>query len=405
MRRIAIVGAGLAGFSAGQELRRLGFDGDLTVIGAEPHRPYRRPPLSKEHLLGESDLSLRGADELGAAWRLGRAATGLDLERRAVLVGEAAIGFDGLVIATGLRAKSLPEGTALPGVHFLRGLDDARGLRREIEARPRTVVVGGGFIGSETAATLRGLGLEVTLISGRPVLRSALGAEVGAIAEAMHREHGVEVRTGRMAGVSGTGRVERVHLQDGGTVTADLVVAALGAEPETEWLRGTGLGDGDGVMVGADGLVAPGIAAAGDVARWPHPLHSGRTLRIEHYANAAEQGAHAARALLGGIGPYTPLPNFWSHLYGRRLQAVGFTGADCESRLVAQEPGHRFMAEYRHRGRLVGVAAAGFARAMPEYRQRIAQALAPVAETAEGPPDTGVVSGGPTSQRADERAG
>ncbi|WP_205328317.1 NAD(P)/FAD-dependent oxidoreductase [Glycomyces sp. YM15] len=376
MRRIAIVGAGLAGFSAGRELRRLGFDGDLTVIGAEPHRPYRRPPLSKEHLLADDDLTLRGADEIGATWMLGRAATGLDLERRAVLVGEAAVAFDGLVIATGLRAKTLREGADLPGVHVLRGLDDARGLRRELGAGPRTVVVGGGFIGSETAATLRGLGLEVTLVTGTPVLRSVLGAEAGAIAEARHREHGVTIRTGRVTGVSGTGRVERVHLDDGRTVPADLVVAALGSEPETEWLRGTGLGGEGGVIVGPDGLAAPGIAAAGDVARWPHPLHSGRTLRIEHYANAAEQGAHAARALLGRTSRYAPLPNFWSHLYGRRLQALGFTGADCDSRLVAREPGHRFIAEYRLRGRLVGVAAAGFASALPEYRRRIAAELA-----------------------------
>lgn len=372
MRRIAIVGAGLAGLSAGQELRRLGFDGDLTVIGAESHRPYRRPPLSKEHLRAESDLSLRGADEIGATWLLGRAATGLDLERRAVLVGEAAVAFDGLVIATGLRAKALPAAGVLQGVHVLRGLDDARDLRREIAARPRTVVVGGGFIGSEIAATLRALGLEVTLVTGsRPVLRSALGEKVGAIAEAMHREHGVEIRTGRMTGVSGTGRAERIHLDDGRTVPADLVVAALGSQPETEWLRGTGLGDRDGVIVGLNGLAAPGIAAAGDVSRWPHPLHRGRTLRIEHYANAAEQGAHAARALLGRTGPYRPLPNFWSHLYHRRLQSLGFTSADYESRLVTQEPGRRFIAEYRHSGRLVGVVTAGFTRTLPEYRQQI----------------------------------
>jgi NADPH-dependent 2,4-dienoyl-CoA reductase/sulfur reductase-like enzyme len=372
VRRIAIVGAGLSGFSAGQELRRLGFDGDLTMIGAEPHRPYRRPPLSKEHLTAESDLALRGADDIGATWLLGRAATGLDLGRRAVLIGETEIGFDGLVIATGLRAKALP-GEPLPGVHFLRGIDDARDLRREVAARPRTVVVGGGFIGSETAATLRGLGLEVTLVTGtRPVLQNALGAEVGAIAEAMHLEHGVAIRNGRMTGVSGTSRVERVHLDDGTTVPAELVVAALGSEPETEWLRGSGLGSGDGVDVGPDGLAAPGIAAAGDVSRWAHPLHSGRTLRIEHYANAAEQGAHAARALLGGTEPYTPLPSFWSHLYSKRLQALGFTGAGYETRLVEQGPGHRFLAEYHHQGRLVGVATAGFARMLPEYRQRLA---------------------------------
>lgn len=377
MRRIAIVGAGLAGFSAGRELRRLGYDGDLTVIGAEPHPPYRRPPLSKEFLQTESDLSLRGTAELGATWRLGRPATGLDLEHRTVLVGEDAVAFDGLVIATGLRAKAPTASGSVPGVHVVRRLDDARELRHQIAARPRTVVVGGGFIGSETAAALRTFGLEVTLVAGtRPVLRGVLGAAAGEIAEAMHREHGVQIRTGRMTGASGTGRVERVHLDDGTTVPADLVVAALGSEPETDWLRGSGLDGDDGVEVGPDGLAAPGIAAAGDVSRWPHPLHRGRTVRIEHYANAAEQGAHAARALLGRTGAYTPLPNFWSHLYRRRLQALGFTGAEYESRLVAQEPGHRFIAEYHHAGRLVGVVTAGFARTLPQYRQQITKEIA-----------------------------
>ncbi|MFG3340268.1 NAD(P)/FAD-dependent oxidoreductase [Glycomyces sp. NPDC048151] len=373
MRRIVIAGAGLAGLSAGQELRRLGFGGDLHVIGAEPHRPYRRPPLSKEHLEREGDLLLRGADELGATWLLGRAATGLDVAGRRVRLGAESLGFDGLVIATGLRAKAVPDAWALPGVHTVRTVEDARALREAASRGPGAVVVGGGFIGSEAASTLRSLGLDVTLVAAAP-LRGPLGAEVSRIVTARHREYGVDVRAGRLAGVSGTGRVERVLLDDGTVLPTGLVVAALGSEPETDWLRGSGIGHADGVDIGPDGLATPGIAAAGDVARRPHPLHSGRMLRIGHYANAAEEGVQAARALMGRSEPYTPVPTFWSHLYGARLQAVGFTGEEYTSRVVAED-GRRFLVEYHHADRLVGVAAAGFARALPEYRQRIRKSL------------------------------
>lgn len=373
MRRIVIAGAGLAGLSAGQELRRLGYDGGLTVVGAEPHRPYRRPPLSKEHLAAESDLTLRGAEDLGAAWLLGRPATGLDAAGRRVLVDGEALPFDGLVIATGLRAKAIPAAWAMPGVHVIRTLDDARALREAAARRPRAVVAGGGFIGSETAATLRGLGLEVTLVATAP-LRGPLGDDVSRSVAAMHREHGVDLRFGRLAGVSGTGRVERVRLDDGTVLPAGLVVTALGSEPATEWLRGSGIGRAEGVDIGPDGLAAPGITAAGDVAIRPHPLHKGRSLRIGHYTNAAEQGVHAARALLGRREPYTPLPAFWSHLYDQRLQAVGFTGPEYEARTVESER-HRFLVEYRHEGGLVGAATIGHTRRLPEYHRRILEGL------------------------------
>ncbi|GAB3649186.1 NAD(P)/FAD-dependent oxidoreductase [Glycomyces tarimensis] len=370
MKRIAIVGAGLAGLSAGRELRRLGFEGELTVVGDEPHGPYRRPPLSKAFLAGRGEVDLRGRDELDATWLLGQAATGLDLASRRVLRGPSrAVDFDGLVIATGMRARTLP------GAFTLRGIDDARRLRTALAAGPAVVVAGAGFIGCEIASTVRSMGLPVTLVAPDPVpLHRPLGAAVGAIAAELLRARGVDLRLGRrVTGVRGTDRVERVHLDDGATIPADLVVAAAGAVPQTEWLRGSGLRARDGVAVGGDGLAAPGVAAAGDVAARPHPLFPGRRLRIEHYANAAEQGARAARALLDPGQVPALVPSFWSDLDGVRLQSIGFTGAEYEVRLVEREPDHRFVAEYRHAGRLVGAAVAGFAGALPRYRRLIIQ--------------------------------
>lgn len=381
MRRIAVVGAGPAGFAAGRELRRLGFDGELTVVGAEPHGPYRRPPLSKEYLLAEGDIELHGREELRARWLLGRAATGLDLDGRRVLRGPARpVDFDGLVIATGVRPRTLSGAPALPGLFTLRDIGDARALREALATRPAVVVVGAGFIGSELASTLRSTGLPVVLIAAEGVpLRRPLGENAGAVVAELHRAHGVDLRTGaHVTAVTGEGRVERVRLDDGSVIPADAVVVAVGAVPQTDWLSGSGLRIEDGVLLGPDGLAAPGVAAAGDVACRPHPLLGGAPRRIEHYGNAIDQGARAARALMGAEAGPEPVPSFWSDLYGLRLQSFGFTGAEFEERLVEREPEGRFVAEYRHEGRLVGVVAAGFTRALIRYRTRITEALGSV---------------------------
>ncbi|MEV4554971.1 NAD(P)/FAD-dependent oxidoreductase [Nonomuraea wenchangensis] len=377
MRRVAIAGAGLAGLTAAQEFRRLGYDGEISMIGAERHRPYRRPPLSKEYLLDDTaDLALAGTDELSATWLLGHPATGLDLVGRRVRRGALPpVPFDALVIATGVRARTLPGAGELRGVVTLRGLDDALALRAALAGRPRVVVAGAGFLGSEVAATLRALDLPVTLVEpDRVPLRRPLGERVGAIVAGLHRAHGVDLRLGRrVAGVTGAGRVERVHLDDGTALPADLLVVALGAEPETEWLRGCGLRLDGGVVVDRLGLAAPGVAAAGDVARRPSALLGGELIRVEHHGNALEQGAQAARALLGVAAPFDPVPSFWCHLYGHRLQSVGFTGSDYDLRLVTQEPDGRFFAEYHRDGRLVGAVTAGFVRRLTACRQLLAE--------------------------------
>ncbi|SDM83219.1 NAD(P)/FAD-dependent oxidoreductase [Allokutzneria albata] len=368
MDRIVVVGAGPAGMSAAQELRAGGHTGEIVVVGAEPHRPYRRPPLSKEFLLGEHARAPLLHDDLRLTWLRGRTATGLDLRARQVLLDDRRlIDFDGLVIATGVRPRRLPHIT--PAL-VLRTLDDARALRARLASRPRVVVVGAGFLGGEIAATARELGLSVSIVDRSVVpLHRALGPVVGQLMAELHREHGVRLHPGRtVEAVNSTGTV---RLDDGTVLEADLLITALGSRPETEWVRGSGLDVDNGVLVDDDGLAAPGVIAAGDVARWPQPLLDGQPRRVEHHVTAVEQAARAARALLGlPCGP-APIPSFWSHLYGRRLQAVGHTGAAYESQLVATAPGGRFLAEYRSRGRLVGAVAVGMSRDLAALRREL----------------------------------
>jgi NADPH-dependent 2,4-dienoyl-CoA reductase/sulfur reductase-like enzyme len=375
MRRIAIAGAGLAGLTAAEELRRLGYDGELSIIGAERHHPYRRPPLSKGYLVDpEANVALAGTDNLRASWLLGHPATGLDLAGHRLHRGTLpSVAFDGLIITTGARARRLPGTGDLSGVLTLRSLDDASALRAALATRPRVVVAGAGFLGTEVAATLRALDLPVTLVgSDRVPLRRPLGERVGAIIADLHRAHGVDLRLGRrVITATGTGQVEQVHLDDGTALAADLLVVALGVEPEVGWLRGSGLRLDGGVVLDHHGLAGPTVAAAGDVARWPSALLDGELIRVEHYSNAVEQGAHAARALLGSAVPFDPIPSFWCHLYDHRLQSIGFTGSAYQVRLVAVEPDGRFLAEYHRDGRMVGAVTAGHLRQLTTYRHLI----------------------------------
>ncbi|NYJ03635.1 NADPH-dependent 2,4-dienoyl-CoA reductase/sulfur reductase-like enzyme [Nocardioides thalensis] len=378
MRTVVVAGAGLAGLSAAAELRRRGWDGRLVIIGEERHRPYRRPPLSKEYLLATTPpvLDLPQADDLAAEWRLGRAAAGLDLRpRRVRLAGGEEIGFDGLVIATGAAARAEPPALAHPGVVRLRGLDDATALRDRLTTSRRVLVVGGGFLGTEVAAAAVQLGKDVTLVDRgpQPLLR-AVGARVGHLVADLHRSHGVDVRLQtQVRRLSGGLRSLSVQLDDGAVVATDLVVAALGSHPSTGWLAGSGLRVDGGVMVDARGLAAPGVTAAGDVARWPHPVLDHEHVRIEHYATAADQGRLAARALLGDLPDDRAalLPSFWSHQYDWRLQSVGFTGSRFEFTLVDHDGTDRFTGEYRHRGRLVGAITNGRPRALVDYRTEL----------------------------------
>jgi len=329
--RIVVVGASVAGVAAVEELRRLGHDGEIVMVGGEAHAPYDRPPLTKAVLAGRrdaDDCALRSAgwaDELDVELRRSTSAVDLDLRTRTVTLADGEeLAYDGLVVATGATPRML-AGPELDGALCLRTLDDALALRDMVVAGARLVVVGGGFIGAEVAATARRLGAQVTIVErdAAPLFR-ALGEAVAALVADVHAGEGVQLRCGvPVAGIEGRGRVERVLLADGTAIAADAVVVGLGVAPATGWLERSGLGLRDGVVCDAYCRASvPGVVAAGDVARWSHPRLG--SVRVEHWENAVAQGRHAAAALLSAAAePYAPVPYVWSEQYDHKLQVVG----------------------------------------------------------------------------------
>ena len=385
-RSITIVGASLAGVRAAESLRRQGFDRPITLIGDEAHAPYDRPPLSKQFLAGEWDadrLALTKPEKLAEFdldLRLGVRAAGFDLGRRRLTLADGdTLDVDGLLVATGARCRTLPGTEGMGGVFTLRGLDDAEAIRVAFDAGPsRVVVVGAGFIGAEVAATARRRGLEVTLIEALPQpLARVLGDEMGAVCAAVHRDHGVDLRVG--VGVDAVdagadGNVERVRLSDGSVVEAEVVVVGIGVVPNTEWLEGSGLTIDNGVVCDETCLAAPGVTAAGDVARWPNRRFD-EVMRVEHWDNAVEQGGHAARRLLQSddeAEPFTPVPWFWSDQYDRKIQLAGRIRPDDEMRIVTGSvEERRFAALYGRAGRLVGVLGFNRPRHVMQYKSLI----------------------------------
>ncbi len=389
---VVVVGASLAGVQAADTLRENGFDGRLVLVGAETHLPYDRPPLSKELLAGTGsadETGLRPAGHYasqGIELVLGTTATGLDLDRRVVHLadeGVAPLPFDGLVIATGAVPRRLSGRSDLEGVHVLRTIDDCLAISAALDGSPRVVVVGAGFIGAEVAATCRGRGLDVTVVEALQVpLARAVGPAIGSALASLHREHGVALRTGvGVAGLEGAGRVERVALADGSAIDADLVVVGVGVSPQTAWLEGSGLTLDNGVVCDAACVAAPGVVAAGDVARWENRLFGG-LMRIEHWTNAVEQGAAAANSLLAtaaGEEPqaFAPVPYFWSDQYGLRIQYVGASRPGDEMVVVdGSLDDRRFVAVYGRDGRIVAALAVGRARKLMAYRRMIAERAA-----------------------------
>jgi NADPH-dependent 2,4-dienoyl-CoA reductase/sulfur reductase-like enzyme len=385
MRKIAVVGASLAGLRAAETLRRRGFEGELTLIGEELHRPYNRPPLSKELLAGKVEPESTGfpCDALDAEWVLGRRADALDLERRVVtLDGGDELSFDGLVIATGSRAREWPGLPGIEGFHYLRDLEDSLALGRAVAASPRVCIVGAGFIGCEVAATLRMQGLDVTVVDVAPHPMLPLGPEIGGRCRRMHEEHGVRfVFETTVEGFEGSDRVEGVRLASGERIEADLVLLALGAVPNVDWLAGSGLQLDPGVVCDEFSLAVgvDGVAAAGDVAQWPHPAGGGMT-RIEHWSNAAEQGIAAATNLLAAPGerkPYTPIPTFWTDQYDVKIQSVGFVRQATALDVVEDEPEERrLVAEATRDGELVAAITFNRAARIPKYRKALMEAAA-----------------------------
>jgi 3-phenylpropionate/trans-cinnamate dioxygenase ferredoxin reductase subunit len=392
MRTVAVVGTSLAGLRAIETLRREGYDGRIVAIGGEPHLPYDRPPLSKELLAGlrePDDISLRkqGVDDLEVDWVLGTRATALDVgARELTLADDARITFDGLVLATGSTPRLLPNQPALAshdgmdGLFVLRTVDDAMALRTALEAGPKVVVIGAGFIGAEVAATCRGRGLDVTVLEALPQpMARGLGPELGAVIADMHRDHGVDLRTGvGVDAIKGDARVERVRLADGTEIAADVVLVAVGVVPDTSWLEDSGLTLENGVVCDETCLAAPGVVAAGDVARFPNRLFDGELMRLEHWTNATEQGVHAARRLLAGDGgndlAFAPVPFVWSDQYDRKIQTVGVVSGECDLHVAHGSYAERqFVALFGRNGRIVGALGFNRARQVMQYRKLIAE--------------------------------
>ena len=405
LNRVVIVGASLAGLNAAETLRADGYEGRITLIGDEPFEPYDRPPLSKQLLTGEWDadrLPLRSPEELAALdleLLSVRAATALKFDGRDAglngsvhLEGGEPVPFDGLIIATGARALTLPFGERLAGVHTLRSREDALRIRSAFESGEsgesggKVVVIGAGFIGSEIASSARARGLDVAVVEAQsqPML-GPLGEELGAWAADLHRGAGVELHcNATVDDFLGTRRVEGVRLESGAVIEADAVVVGVGVRPNVEWLDGSGLTIGDGVVCDQFCRAAPMIYAAGDVARWPNGLFGPfaystpqRTMRIEHWTNAVEQGMAAARNLLRehrgeALEPYSPTPYFWSDQHGLSIMASGVTSPRDRFALAhGSLESNRFAAIYGLRGYLSGVVAVGWPRMLRRYQRMI----------------------------------
>ncbi len=381
LEHIVVVGASLAGLRALEALRHDGFRGRLTLIGAERHEPYDRPPLSKDFLAGTADtasLALRkqGYDDLEVTLRLGAPAHSLDVDARTVGVGDDTLSFDGMVIATGAHPRPLSDQPDLAGVHTLRTVEDSNAISEWIEAGARMCVIGAGFIGAEVAATARGRGREVTVLEAlpQPMVRG-VGPVIGSVLASLHRDHGVDLRLGvGVESITGGARVERVHLADGAAVECDAVLVAIGAIPTTDWLEGSGLTVDNGVVCDAALRCAPGIVAAGDLCRWPNAAFDDEVMRIEHWTNATEQGTHAARSLLAGDAaePFVTVPFVWSDQYDVKIQSAGRFGGDDRMEVVHGSPDdYKFTAIFERNGRISGVLGFNMARRVIQYRRMI----------------------------------
>ena len=385
-KRIVIVGGGLAAARTAEQLRRSAFDGSITIVGAEGHLPYDRPPLSKQVLRSElDDVTLKPRefyDDNKITLALGSAVRSMDTGAQTVTLDDGSLlEYDDVVIATGLVPRRIPSFPALPGIHVLRSFDESMALREEAGAARRAVVVGAGFIGCEVAASLRGLGIDVVMVEPQPEpLASVLGAQIGALVSRLHRAEGVDVRTGvGVDSVTGRDRVEKVALTDGSELDTDLVVVGIGSRPATDWLEGSGVEVDNGVVCDRVGRTnAPHVWALGDVASWQNA--TGHQARVEHWSNVAEQARVLVPSLLGQELPsnLVVVPYFWSDQYDIKIQCLGEPEADDVVHLV-EDDGRKFLAYYERDGVVAGVVGGGMPGPVMKSRGKIA-AGAPIGD-------------------------
>ncbi len=388
MTHLVVVGASLAGLRAVEAARKAGHEGPITLIGAERHLPYDRPPLSKDFLAATEDGGEPArpyfrdeeylTDGLGVELLLGAPATHLDTVARVVHVSDRQVPYDALVIATGADARTIPASTHLAGVYAVRSLDDSVAVRAALDAGARTVVIGAGFIGSEVASSAQKRGVDVTIVEALPTpLVRATGTEMGHAIASLHARNGTTLLCGNgVASIEGTDRVERVVLTDGTVLPADLVIVGIGVSPNVGWLEGSGLTVDNGIVCDEHLFTGvPGVYAAGDVASWHNPTLD-RRQRMENWTAAAEQGAAAARNALDpdNAKPYGTVPYFWSDWYDVRIQFVGAPEAD-EVRLVEGDvdAGGRWVALYREGDRLIGALTVNGQTEIMKYRVMISK--------------------------------
>ncbi|WP_163888361.1 NAD(P)/FAD-dependent oxidoreductase [Mycolicibacterium hippocampi] len=382
---VVIVGGGLAAARTAEQLRRSEYAGAITIVSDEEHLPYDRPPLSKEVLRSETDdVTLKPAEfyaEKDITVLLGNGARSLDTAAQTLTLADGSeLGYDELIIATGLLPKRISSFPDLEGIFVLRSMDESLALRKAAGAARRAVVIGAGFIGCEVAASMRGLGVDVVLVEPQPApLASVLGEQIGGLVTRLHRDEGVDVRCGvGVTEVSGEGRVQKVTLGDGTELDADLVVVGIGSRPATEWLDGSGITVDNGVVCDDAGRAsAPHVWAIGDVASWRDTV--GGQVRVEHWSNVADQARALVPALLGQDAPATvSVPYFWSDQYDVKIQCLGEPEATDTVHIV-EDDGRKFLAYYERDGVVVGVVGGGMPGKVMKARSKIA-AGAPIAD-------------------------
>lgn len=383
-----IVGGGLAAARTAEQLRRSEYSGPITIVSDEVHLPYDRPPLSKEVLRKEvDDTALKPRqwyDDNDITLRLGSAARSLDTAAQTLTLEDGTtLGYDELVIATGLVPRRIPTIPDLDGIRVLRTFDESLALREHASAAQRAVIIGAGFIGCEVAASLRSLGVDVVLVEPQPTpLAAVLGQQIGELVARLHRAEGVDVRLGvGVSEVRGDTHVEAVVLTDGTELAADVVVIGIGSRPATDWLEGSGVAIDSvdrGVLCDEAGRTsAPNVWALGDVASWRDA--TGHQGRVEHWSNVADQARVVVPAMLGKeVPPVVVVPYFWSDQYDVKIQCLGEPEAD-DIVHIMEDDGRKFLAYYERDGALVGVVGGGMPGKVMKTRAKIAAAV-PIAE-------------------------